>query len=201
MSPRAVLSRASALLAFVAVLVLAFAGTALAAGAIAPEDGALIDLARPVFDAVMAGNYIAAAALALVAAVAVAKRYGAPRWSFLGTGAGAALLVVVGSFGGAIATATLAGAGLSAGLLYMAGKVAVIAGGGYSLIKALLVEPVLRPLAARAPKWLQPVFALVFWFFDRPTPVAKAEAAGAAAVAAKPGTGASSVVGRPRDLP
>ncbi len=181
------------------VFLLAFAGTAFAAGAVAPADGSLLDLARPVFDAVMHGQYWAAAALVLVVLTALIRKYGTKRFPVLESSAGAALLLLVGSFGGAFATAVLAGAGASLAIAWTALKVAFAAAGGYSLAKSLLA-PLLRKIQAKAPMWMQPIFSLAFYFFDRPTPIADAEKAGAAALEAKPSAGAAAIIGTPRDI-
>lgn len=181
------------------VLLLMFGVAAAGVGAVAPDES-LIALAKPVIDALLSGNPGLAAALALVLAAAVARRYGSKRFPFLATDAGGALLVLVGSFGGAAATALTGGAAVSLGLAWKALLVAFAASGGYATVKRLLVTPLLRPLYEKAPAWLKPVLALVLWVFDQPDPVSKAEAAGNAAVAAKPPTGAAGVVGEPRDV-
>jgi hypothetical protein len=74
-----------------------------------------------------------------------------------------------------------------------AAYIAVGAAGGYSLVKRLLIDPVLRPLAKRAPVWAQPLFAVVFYIFDRKTSVQEAEEAGQKAVEEKPAEGMGSV--------
>lgn len=179
----------------VAVLLAAFTATALAAGAAAPDDGTWLDALRPVAEALVAGNYLAAAGLGLVAGVALTSKYGRRMWPFLGTGAGKAALVLVGSFGGAIATAALGGAAWSMALLWTALKVAFASAGGFSILKELL-----GAIAPHLPSWAQPAVKLVRSMFDRPDPVATAEAAGTAAVKVKPPTGAAGVVGKTRDL-
>jgi len=69
------------------------------------------------------------------------------------------------------------------------------------------MEPILRPLAAKAPAWMQPIFNAVFWIFDHATgsdgaaAIAEAEKAGTAAVDAAPGPGVGGVIGKPKDLP
>jgi hypothetical protein len=175
------------------IFLAAFAGTAFAAGAVAPADGSLLDLARPIFDAVMHGQYWIAASLALVMLTALARKYGTGKLPFLATGAGAAILVLVGSFGGALATALLAGSAISLGLAFTALKVAFAAAGGFSLAKSL-VAPLLRKIQAKAPIWAQPIFGILFWAFERPEALATAEAAGAAAVKAAPAKGAAGVL-------
>jgi hypothetical protein len=182
--------------ALVAVSLVAFTATAFAAGVAAPSDGSWLDLARPVVDAVMSGNYLAASALALVLVVAAARKYGASRWAFLGTDAGGSLLVLLGAFGGAVASAALGGASWSLDLLWTALKVAAGAAGGYSLIKRLLL-----PLVEKLPPWLSWVaypLQLVLWVFESRGKAATA--AGERALRAKPSTGIEGVTGKPRDL-
>jgi hypothetical protein len=180
-----------------------FAGTAAAAGTVDPAgDGSvLLELAKPVFAAVMSGQYILGAALALVLCVALVRKYARhiPRVAkCLATDAGGALLTLVGSFGGALGTAILAGAAPSLAMAWVALGVAVSAAGGYSLIKKLGA-----PLVDKAPAWLRPFLNLVLWFFDHKTDrvEAEAKAAGDAAVAENPPKGAAGIVGDPRDWP
>src|SRR5690606_26496540 len=124
---------------------LAFTATAWAAQGVAGDDTALFDLAKPVLDAILAGNPGLASALALVFVAAAARRYGGKYVPFLKTDAGGALTVLVGAFGGAAAAALYAGGGWSLGLAWSAFQVAAATAGGYSLVKRLLVDPFLRP--------------------------------------------------------
>jgi hypothetical protein len=190
-------TRAWTVLMTVLVTLAAFAGTAFAADAVTSEDGSLIDLAKPVLDAVVGGNYALAAVLAVVFFVALASKYGKSAWPFLGTGAGKAVLTLVGAFVGAVATAVAAGgfAAVTAGVLWTALGVAVSAAGGYALAKELL-----GPLVPRLPAWAQPLARLVLALFDRKGAATKATEAGATAVADKPSTGIAGVLGAPRDV-
>ena len=184
--------------AFAVTLLLGMTATASAAGAVDPAgDGTgLLELAKPVFQAVMSGQYVLGAALALVLVVALVRKYASGRFPFLATDAGGALLTLVGSFGGAVATALAAGATPSLAVAWVALGVAASAAGGYALIKKLV-----GPLVTKAPGWLQPILRLVVWFFDRPSSVVKeVEAAGDAAVAANPPSGAAGIIGELRDL-
>lgn len=157
-------------------------------------------LVKPVYEAIMSGNYTLAAAMALVLAVAVLRKYGAKRWPFLASDAGGSLLALLGSFGGAVGTALMAGAAISGGLLWSAAGIAFAASGGYTLVKRLLVDPVLKPLFDKAPGWLKPVLNLALWVFGRTTAVEDAKAAGAKAVAAKPAKGIVSIVSKPKNV-
>lgn len=196
-------SKFVAFLGLVLVFLISFAGVASATAMVDGGSGGsgieeLVGLGRPVLDAVLSGHPGLAAALALVFLAAVARRYAAKRFRFFATDAGGAVIVLVGAFGGAAASLITGGATWGLALVWKALTVAFGAAGGYSIVKRLLVEPVLRPLfnkiAAKYP-WLGPVFDVALWFFAKPDPIAKAEAAGQAAVEAKPSTGAAGVVG------
>lgn len=190
---------------FVAFLAtFSFAGVSHAAGAAAPEDGNLLDLAKPVFDAVMHGQGWLAAALALVLVVAGARRY-LPKWfpskfSWMSSGAGTTLTTFLLSIGGALSTAFAAGAGPSFALFKTASMVALAAAGGYEALK-YLVAPILRKLRDKAPAWARPVIDMLLWVFDRPDPIAEAEAAGEEAVKKNPAPGVSAITGEPVDWP
>lgn len=180
---------------FVLVFMAVFTATALAADAAAAATGeaGMLDMLRPVYDAFTSGQYLYAGMLALVLTVALVKRYAGPHVPFLQGDIGGSLLTLVASFAGALATSLAGGVGVSFAMVKTATMIAVGAAGGYSLIKRLIIDPILRPLAAKAPAWTQPLFGLVFFIFDRPSPVAVAEAAGDAAVKANPPTGTEAV--------
>lgn len=173
-----------------------FTASAIASTAVGDSD--LIEMARPVFNAIMSGQYWLATAGALVLAVALLRRYGVKRWAWLGSSAGAAVLVIVGAFGAALGSTLAAGAAMSGSVAWVALKVALAAAGGFSLLKALLV-PVLERAAAKWPK-VAPIVAVVLWVFRSPSALAKADASGAAAVKAKPAGGADGVTGAPEEL-
>lgn len=180
------------------VALVAFTATAFASAGLT-DDGSLLDYARPVLDAALAGNYPYAFALALVLVAAVARKWGAKHWTFLATDAGGAATVLLAAFGGALATATAAGAWPTGAMLWTAAQIAAMASGGWSLVKKLVIDP-LRPWASRQSAWVQSVFAVLSWVFDKPDPIADAVAKGEAALAAKPSTGAAGIIGKPRDV-
>lgn len=185
-----------------AVLALvSFTATAFAAGAASPEDGSLLELAKPVYEAVMGHQWWLAASLALVFLCAAAKKYAPGKLGdFLRTDHGGALLVLLMSFGGAVSTGLLAaGTGaMTLALAWAALKIALGAAGGYSLIRKLIVNPLLASTwyQEKAPAWFKSIMGLALWAFDKPTPIEKAEKAGSDAVAANPSTGA----GTPTDV-
>ena len=183
------------------VATISFTGSALAAGAVAPDDGSLLDLARPVLDAVMSGQGWMAASLALVMVVALARRY-APgaAGDFIRSDAGGAVTSLLMSFGGATATALAATGGApTAAMLKTALGIALGASGGYVMLKKLAV-PALRALQAKVPAWARPILALLIWVCERPDAIGRAKAAGDAAVKAKPATGLDGVLGKSREV-
>ncbi len=184
------------------VLLLAFTATAFASQGVGGDDTSLLELGKPVLDAILAGKPGLAAALALVFVAAALRRYGGKRIAFLNTDAGGALLVLLGAFGGAAASKLYAGGAWSLGLAWMAFQMAAATAGGYSLIKRLLVDPLLRPyVSKRMPQWLRvPVEIGLAWLFSKPDPVAEAVAAGDAAVKRAPSAGVAGVIGETREI-
>lgn len=191
------------------VVLLSMNAGAYAATETVPQDGSWLDLARPVFDSIMSGHYVAASALALVLAVATLKHYAnsGSLGKFVHSDAGGVVTTFAMAFFGAVAAATAAtGSGWSGFSLEVA-RVSAFLGltaiGGYVGIKKLIL-PVLAPYIAKAPAWVQKAFALVTWAFDRKFAGGAAEAeakkAGQAAVDAKPGSGVSGVLGSPTDV-
>jgi hypothetical protein len=192
--------------------VVSFAATAHAAATVASatDSQSLLDLLRPVFDAFLGKHYAFGASLLVVAAVALLKRasasvLGDKLVAFLHGDAGGALLALLASGAGSLAvTLATPTATLSLTMLKTALVVGFGAAGGYAMIKALIVEPLLKPLAAKAPSWLQLPLNLLLWFFDKgdagAAALANAKAAGDAAVAAKPGAGLDAVTGTPTDV-
>lgn len=194
------LSGIPALLLLALVFVATFAGVAHAAAAADGTESGLVDLAKPVLDALLGGKPGLAAALALVLLAGAAGRYAGAKWAWFNSSAGRASIVLVGSFGGAAAVAIGGGAAWSLGLAWKALGVAASAAGGYSLLKALIVEPLLRPLIGKAPGWLQPILGMLLSLFAPPDPIAKAEIEGDKAVAAKPSPGAAGVIGNAQEI-
>lgn len=192
-------------LGFAGVLLAGFLVSAHAAQVASPDEGSLLDLARPVFDEIMKGHYIAAAALALILVVALIKRYAPGKFGdFVHSDAGGSLTTLLMAFGGALATATMGGAAWTWGMLPAAGKVAFFAAGGYVLLKKLIVEPILKPLSTKTPAWMAPLWGLLFFAFDRKVSeadaLAGAKAAGDAAVLASPAGGVDAVVGEAKEI-
>jgi hypothetical protein len=164
----------------------------------------LLSLAKPVLAAVMSGQWAAGACLALVLLVAAARKHGAKRWPALATDAGGTALTLAGSFGGALATALLAGSAPTLALVWTALGIAVAASGGYTMIKRLAL-PLLGAIVARLPAWAsapaKAVLEVVASLLGAgPAAIKKAETAGKEAVDAKPATGAAGVMGATREI-
>lgn len=197
------------------VALLAFTGTALAsAGAVsmaqtadlAPPDASVFDLIQPVMNALTSGHPAMAAALALVLCVALTRRFGASRFPFLATDAGGTALTFLGAMGTALAASLAAGSMPSWGMVTAALTLAAGASGGYTAIKRL-AAPALRFLESKLPAFarpfMKPLFDVVLWAFEHKgaAKVAKAEAAGQAAVDAKPAQGVAKVTGKTKRFP
>lgn len=180
-----------------------FGGVAVAAGAAEPTDGSLLDLLKPVLDAFRGGQYVYAGALALVLAVAAVKHYGGNRFPWLLSDIGSSILALLGSFAATLSVALGTGSKLGLGLLWTAGGVAVAAAGGYSLIKKLVIEPLIASnWYKNAPSWVVTGMDVVLWIFGEATssPIPAAEKAGTDAVAAHPAGGTAAVVGTPTEI-
>jgi hypothetical protein len=187
---------ASAALAVLFLMV--FAANARAAAAVLPTDTtSIFDLLRPVYDAFAGGHAVAGGALALVAVVALLKRYssylGATADAFLHSDVGGALTTTSLAFFGAVGVAT-ANSSLSWSVLSTAGGIAVAAVGGYTLLKRLVLDRLQASswYATKAPAWLKLAVSLI----DPPSAIATAEKAGSAAVQASPAAGAGGVAGQ-----
>lgn len=195
-------------LAILVVIMLGFfKATALAANTAGAEDQSLLELLRPVYDAFRGGHYVAAGALALVLVVALLKRYAPGRLGkFVHSDAGGVISTLAISFGSTLAAYTGAGQSWEWSMLWTAGGVAFAAAGSYAMIKKLIVEPLLASAwwQEKAPAWLKAGAQIVLWIFDKPAAaeieIQKAEAAGEAAVQAKPSEGAEGVAGKPESF-
>lgn len=197
MRPRILLALLLAAVAYLSFTATSVAATTAIAAADVSADGSLLDLAKPVLDAVKNGNGWLAAALAVVLLVTAARKFKGSRLPWLDSKAGAAAANVLTGFAGMLATAFGAGTLPSWALVAVSLKVSIVAAGGFTLIKEL-AGPALRWVEGKSPAWLRPlvkpVFDLILWPFEKRDPVADAKAAGDAAVKAKPAQGAAAVV-------
>ncbi len=137
-------------------------------------------------------------AVALILVVALARKALAPRFAFLRSDLGAVSLTVGMGLTCGVANALVAGSAMSWGLLWAAFGVSVQAAGGYSVIKKALL-PLLEKLSGYP--YIGPVAKFLALVLAGSLAVKKAEAAGQAAVDAKPSTGVAGVVGAPKDIP
>lgn len=191
----------STLLAFLAFIVI-FTATAVAQGATTPPDAGWLDLLRPVYDSFASGHYLAAGIAALMAAVMLVRKYAPEKWGikkFLSSSPGAVLLTLFTAFTTSLFVQAQE-SGFSWAMFKTAGLIAAGAAGVYSMIKALLVEPFLRPWAAKATGVLKSVLDAALYFFDRPSQIAVAENAGNKAVEAKPAKGITGITGNITEL-
>lgn len=191
------LSVLAAYAALAVVFLMSFAANAFAASATLPDDSTPIaDLLRAVYDAFRGGHHVAAGALALIAAVAMLKRYAgqisARLEAILHTDVGGAATTLALAFLGAIAAAD----SISWSTVWTSGGLAVAAVGGYTLIRRLVVD---RILASKwyvtAPGWIKTLLSVITWLGAKPDAVTRAEQAGADAIRSVPSTGADGVVG------
>lgn len=194
----------TAFLLFTVIAYCSFIGVAVAAGTVIPDDGNILDLARPFYEAIMGGQWWLAAMAGLILATTAAKRYlPGKAGAWVNGEYGQPLTVLLLAFGGAGAAALLAagpGAAFSGALAYAAFKVALGAAGGYTFLKAFLA-PILVKIQAKAPAWMQPLFTVLLWAFSKPAANEVAEKAGDEAVKAsleeQKIDGADTIIGKP----
>lgn len=179
---------------FTALLILiffgAFTGTALAQSAVASVD---LSTLQTIFDAVMHGQWWVAAAAGVIMVCALVRKYMPAAWSVGTTGdiIGTAMAFIIAFAGSIAAWAAAPGAVLSGTVVLTAAKIGVAAIGGYTII-----HKVASWLVAwgKLPAWAQSILSLVTSLAgSNAVTVAKAQAAGDAAVAANPPTGLAGV--------
>ncbi len=179
------------MLLFSVCLLVGFTATAFAAGTASPDDGSLLDLARPVFDAVMHGQWWLGASLAVVLLCAAARKYLPDNYGgkFIRGDVGGVLLAFMMSFGGAVATALTAGAAMSGLVALTALKIALAAAGGYTVIHKLASAFVASVwFQSHAPGWLKLGLGYLLALVGS-NAIEKAEAAGKQAVETNPAKG------------
>lgn len=156
-----------------------FGITAHAASVLDPQDGSL-DVARTIYQALTGHRYAYAGALALIAGIALVRKWGGPRWPWVHTDAGGACLALGGAFGASLAASLAGGGALNWQMIAAAGGVAFTALGGYAAAKKIFVTPFLVPWAsslATKPWWLRwlrlPLSLVIFWFQHASDPAAQ----------------------------
>jgi hypothetical protein len=179
-----------------------FGGAAFAADTISPDTSSL-DIAKAIYDAFAGGHYAYMAAMAVILLVAFVKRYLGDKITWLHSNAAGTLMALIGATATAlVAAASASGGVVSFALLKSALLVGVGAAGGYAVLKALLVDPILVPLLSKY-SWGAPILAVINFVFDHgagAAAVAESKAAGDAAVAAAPAKGAAAVLGAPTEV-
>jgi hypothetical protein len=190
----------AAILSFLVI----FTATALAStAAVSPDEGSLLELARPIFDAVMHGNWWLAAAGAVMLLTAAARRHLPNGYGgrFIRGDVGGMVTAFTFAYGGAIATTMAApGATMSAAVMLAALKIGGMAVGGFVALHKLAQALVATKwFQAKAPAWLRTGLGLVLSLIGS-SAIKKAEKAGQAAVDAKPATGIVGVVGKPTEI-
>lgn len=185
---------AGAALAFV----LCFTATAWAAGTVSPDDGSLLDLIKPVYEAIMHGNLWLAAALAVVLLTAATRRYLPDAWGgkYARGDVGGMLTAFLLSFAGAVATTMAAPGAVMSGMVMLAAlKIGGFAVGGFVALHKLATAFVASSwFQTKAPAWLRTVLGTLLALIGS-SAIAKAEAAGNKAVDNTPAGGITSVVG------
>ncbi len=143
-------------------------------------------LLNDAYEALKGGAYWEVAVAALVLAVAGLRRYAGSRWAWVSHRLVAPLLVFLMSFGGLLLAALKAGDPMSGGLVGASLKNAMLAAGGYSMLK-----PYIDALGAKSPSWLKPLFSLLGGVFEarKRSRLAAAKKAGDKAVEDKPSEG------------
>jgi ABC-type arginine transport system permease subunit len=173
--------------ALILICLAGFTGTALAADAVTAADPSMSELAKTIFEAVMHGQWWAAAAYGVILAMIGARKLMPASWTtgVKGDIIGTATAFLM-AFAGAVATVTMApGATMTAAVALTALKVGIGAIGGYTAIHKLLGW-----LAAwdKMPAWAMSALRLLAMLIGS-NAIKQAEAAGQAAVEAKPSTG------------
>lgn len=183
----------------VLVALASFTATSFAAAAALPIDSTpLLDLLRPVYESFAGGNSVAGGALALIAVVALLRRYSGlfsaslERALHTDLGGTGAVFVLAGA-GAVAATNSLSWAGAKAAF-----AIGISAVGGYTILRKMIVDRILASSwYATAPAWAKAILSIVTWSAAKPPAIVEAEKAGAAAVEASPSQGAEGIAGKP----
>lgn len=186
-----------------AIALVAFGATAVAASEVTPDDGTLLDLARPVFDAVVRGNWWLAAALAVVLLTGAAKRYLPDAYGgrLVRSELGGMVTAFMLAFGGALATTFAApGAAMTMAVMLAALKVGFFAVGGWMMIHKIATVLVgTKFWNEKMPSLVKHLVTAALNLIGS-SAIKKAEKSGQDAVDASPPTGADGAAGKPTEL-
>lgn len=171
-------------LAFVYLVLLITVRVAQAAAELATVAAAnqdpLVELVRLLWVAITGGEFISIVVALLVIISSLLARFGVHLSKWFGTGAGRAVITLLVAFSGGLSSALAVGTPITWGVLRTVIVFALTAAGGYSLIKALIVEPLTPWMRDRAPEWLRLIWRGLTWVYDRlvkpepsPLPLAK----------------------------
>lgn len=164
-----------------------FTGTALAADAVAASDPSLSETAKAIFDAVMHSQWWVAASYGVILSMVAARKFMPDSWKtgVKGDVIGTAVVFVLALAGSVAAVMAAPGAAMTMAVALTALKVGVTAIGGYTVI-----HKAVGWLAGwdKMPAWATAGLRLLAMMVGS-NAVKKAEAAGAAAVAADPPKG------------
>jgi len=152
----------------------AHAATQLVAVAAASEDP-LFELARLLWVAVSGGEFVSIAVAILVMLSALLARFGVRLTRWFGTSGGRAVITLLVTFFGGLSAALAAGTEVTWAVLRTVFVFAATTAGGYSLIKALVIEPLTPWMRDRAPDWLHLIWRGVSWVYDRLAPPAPSQ--------------------------
>lgn len=95
------------------------------------------DLLQTLFEKVLSGEWLAVAAIGVVLAVYLTRRFVAPRIPFLLTDHGGAILALAGGILGGVSNAVLAGNEISFMVVQTGVTVGFVAAGGYATVKKI----------------------------------------------------------------
>jgi hypothetical protein len=181
---------------YLASVVLAFFGAsiAFAASSSAPDDAALLDLLRPIVEAVGKGEFALAGAFGVIFAVAATKRYLPDRFGgkFARSDLGGMLSAFLYAGAGSVATTIVAGAPFSGSVALAAVKFGMGAIGGFVALHKLATALVATKWwNEKAPGWLRATVSTILAIIGS-NAASKAKTAGEKAVADKPAAGMGS---------
>lgn len=158
-------------LVLLVTLRVAHAATQFVAVAAASEDP-LFELTRLLWAAISDGDGVSIVVAVLVMLSALLARFGVRLTYWFGTSAGRALITLFVTFSSGLSSALAAGTEITWDVIRSVSIFAATTAGGYSLIKALIVEPLTPWMRDSAPEWLRVGWRGLTWVYDRLVPPA-----------------------------